>query len=252
MDAPQLNEQAVGAHPSLPKTRIRASRHCARPCIRPRRAPSPRLHQRNGASVRRTRGRSLCPAQGANGAGGQQGGSTSSASGVGSAGSKARSGVWGVAGKVWNLPNTVLGLAYGAVGGVIDRAVWLATFGYVDLGFSISIGNNAIQFQNHPLQQLFGGGAITIGNTISYGGLPTDPAPTSVAFATVPIKLHEVQHTYQGELLGPLYLPANILGGAASLVGTPFTGLGPGGSPWHGPLNFMERGPLSVPPRQWP
>jgi hypothetical protein len=188
---------------------------------------------------------------GSSAAGGQQGRATSTATGAG-AGVSPGGGFGNVAGKLWNLPNTAVGLAYGLVGGVIDRTLWLATLGYLDLGFSISIGNNAIQFQNHPLQQLFGGGAITLGNTISYGGLPTDPAPTSVAFATVPIGQHEIQHTFQGQVLGPLYLPANILGGTASLLGTPFTGLGPAGSPWHGPLNFMEGGPLSVPPRRWP
>ncbi len=182
--------------------------------------------------------------------GGRGGEGLSGQSTVGSA--AGRSGFWDVAGKIWNLPNTALGLAYGFLGGVIDRTLWLATFGYVDLGFSMSTGNNAIQFQNHPLQKISGGGAITLGNTISYGGLPTDAAPTSVAFTTVSVGQHEVQHTFQGQVLGPLYLPANVLGGAASILGTPFTGLGPGGSPWHGPLNFMERGPLSVPPRRWP
>lgn len=145
-----------------------------------------------------------------------------------------------------------MGLAYGAVGGLIDATVQVATLGRVDLGFGASIGNNAIQFTNHPLQRLFGGGAITLGNTIAFGGLPGDAAPTSVPFVSVPIGSHELQHTFQGQVLGPLYLPANIIGGVAGTLGTPFTGPGPGGSPWHGPLNFMERGPLAVPPRPWP
>jgi DNA replication protein DnaC len=62
----------------------------------------------------------------------------------------------------------------------------------------------------------------------------------------------KLQHTLQGQVLGPLYLPANIIGGVTATLGTPFTGPGPGGSPWHGPLNFMERGPMAMPPRPWP
>lgn len=95
-------------------------------------------------------------AQGGNRAGsGAASGNTAAAAGSGSAG---RSSFCDLAGKIWNAPNTALGLVYGLVGGVIDRGVWLATLGYVDLGFSISIGNNAIQFHNHPFQQILGGG----------------------------------------------------------------------------------------------
>jgi RHS repeat-associated protein len=155
-------------------------------------------------------------------------------------------------GKAWNLPNTALGLAYGAVGGLIAAAVHVASLGLVDLGFGVSIGNNAIQFTNHPLQRLLGGGAITLGNVIAFGGLPDDAAPTWVPFVSIPIGRHEREHTFQGQVLGPLYFPAHLIGGVAGILGTPFTGLGPGGSPWHGALNFMERGPSSVPPRAWP
>ena len=30
--------------------------------------------------------------------------------------------------------------------------------------------------------------------------------------------IHEMQHTYQGQVLGPLYLPSNILGGIAGMI----------------------------------
>ena len=48
-----------------------------------------------------------------------------------------------VIGKVWNLPNTLLGLAYGVVG---HLAGWLR-----GLRPRISLGNNAIQFHDSGL-----------------------------------------------------------------------------------------------------
>ena len=55
-----------------------------------------------------------------------------------------------------------------------------------------------------------------------------------------PIGLHEIQHTYQGQMLGPLYIPSNVLGIAAGLIFN--------GSP-HGPANWNERGSQQSPPR---
>src|SRR5262245_23552507 len=52
--------------------------------------------------------------------------------------------------KCWNLPNTIVGLLWGMLG--------------VAFGAKVTIGNNAIQFENHPFMFW---GAITIGNTIS-------------------------------------------------------------------------------------
>jgi len=127
-------------------------------------------------------------------------------------------------GKIWNAPNTAMGLAVGGLG--------------IPFGAKPSFGNNALQFTNHPF--MFGGD-ITIGNTICYNKFAgpnvemDDQAPYLYGD-------HERQHTYQGEQLGPLYLPANFFGGISSLLTT--------GS-WHG-NNFMERGPLSVPPTPWP
>ena len=97
-----------------------------------------------------------------------------------------------ILGKIWNLPNTVVGIIWGGIG--------------VPFGAKVTIGNNAIQFENHPFMPE--GGAITFGNAISYGkqACPTEPLPNGT------FGKHEQQHTYQGELLGPLYLPSNILG----------------------------------------
>ena len=127
-----------------------------------------------------------------------------------------------ILGKLWNLPNSAIGLTWGLVG--------------VPFGAKISLGHNAIQFENHPFML---DGAITLGNVVCYDKDlgPNEPLPEG------PVGLHEEQHTYQGELSGPLYLPLNIIGGVSGLL--------TGGS-WHAPANFMESGPQSKPPRPWP
>jgi hypothetical protein len=83
--------------------------------------------------------------------------------------------------------------------------------------FKISFGNNAIQFENHPL--MFG--AITLGNTIAYSN---ELGPDSFANAygrTVPTASHESGHTYQSELYGPLFLPLYLATGGVS-INNPF------------------------------
>jgi len=119
-------------------------------------------------------------------------------------------------GKMWNGINTVIGLAWGGLGTLF--------------GARVSFGHNAMQFERHPF--MFSDGAITIGNTISYG---TDRSPDDAG-------AHEEQHTYQGELLGPLYLPSNILGGLAAELKE---------GCWHGDANWNERGPQSKEPTEW-
>jgi RHS repeat-associated protein len=112
--------------------------------------------------------------------------------------------------KAWNAPNTALGVAVGIVG--------------VPLGGDMpKIEHNGIEFTNCPL--IIDGAALTLGNTMLYGqGNYSWP--------------HEMQHTYQGEVLGPLYLPAHALDWAV-----------------HGGYysdNWLEEGPYSNPPRPWP
>ena len=119
-----------------------------------------------------------------------------------------------VLGKLWNGANTLLGLAWGGVGMLF--------------GAKVSLGHNAIQFENHPLTT----SAITIGNTISYG---PRTSPDTVG-------AHEEQHTYQGELLGPLYLPSNILGGISAEIHD---------GCWHGDTNWNEAGPQADRPSEW-
>ncbi len=132
-------------------------------------------------------------------------------------------------GKVWNLPNTAIGIAWGAVGLSAEIVACPFTRKW---DFGISIGNNAIQFTGHSL--MFG--AITLGNTISYASNfgPAFQLPGGT------VGDHERQHTYQGQILGVLYLPSNILGIFAGLV---FNGDS------HGAANWNEIGPLSSPPK---
>ena len=98
-----------------------------------------------------------------------------------------------------------------------------------------SFGHNAIQFENHPLMAE----AITMGNSISYarGFGPGFPLPEGS------VGSHELQHTYQGQVLGPLYFPSHIIFGSAGLLFN---------QSWHGPANILETGPQSTPPTPWP
>lgn len=162
---------------------------------------------------------------------------------------------WGlakdIAGKVWNAPNTALGLLYGGAGMAVGEVRHL-------MGQQPAPGvrwrDNAFQFTQNP----FGGvSAITIGNATTYRGDPYDPKDTFwYPHGEDPTTYenghaegdHEKQHTFQGEQLGPLYLPSNIAGG---LMGLLLDGGQPDGDAWHGPHNWNERGPKSNPPRPW-
>jgi RHS repeat-associated protein len=136
-------------------------------------------------------------------------------------------GIADVAGKAWAAPNTGIGLALGIAG--------------LPFGAQPTFGNNAVQFENHPIMS----GDITIGNTIAYSSEmgPNVPDPQNPGYT---YGQHEIQHTYQAMITGPLYLPLNGIGGFISIIQAP-----PGyWDPWHY-NNFMERGPGSSPPRMW-
>ncbi|MCZ6804228.1 MAG: SpvB/TcaC N-terminal domain-containing protein [Proteobacteria bacterium] len=139
-----------------------------------------------------------------------------------------------VVGKIWNLPNTVIGLVYGGVGHVVGEVgqffdLWSAEP-------TIGFGNNAIEFTGNPFG---GGGALTLGNTITWG------VEKGGSFYNL-VSDHERFHTIQGQILGPLYLPLNIFAMSASLITSPFSSTRRteyGTSIAHGKLNFME-GPV--------
>ncbi|MBX5206830.1 RHS repeat domain-containing protein [Rhizobium sp. NZLR11] len=136
----------------------------------------------------------------------------------------ANSGRGSILGKIWALPNTVIGLAVGGAGYAVSY------LGYaLDLQENapdISFGRNSIQFTDNA--SMFLGGAITLGNVEIYaGGEGSGASPLSSGW-------HEVQHSYQSEMLGPLYLPANVLSMGAGLIVNGDT---------HGSSAFMETGP---------
>jgi hypothetical protein len=146
-------------------------------------------------------------------------------------------GVADVAGKVWNSPNTAIGLAWGTLG--------------IPFGARPTFGNNAVQFQNHPLQFF---GDLTVGNAIFYhpmAGPNVDIHQDYLPGYT--FGSHEIQHTYQGQILGPFYLPAYGAGIIGAMLNPIY------GPNVFGPSNFMERGPsrpeltqLGLPPTPWP
>ncbi|MFU8832404.1 MAG: RHS repeat-associated core domain-containing protein, partial [Wenzhouxiangella sp.] len=129
-----------------------------------------------------------------------------------SLGSRVLRGALDIAGKVWTLPNTVIGLAVGAVSYVAGWAGY--GLGFLDLAPSITFGNNAIQFENIP----FGNGALTLGNTIIYGG-GTAPDQMGNLYGDsrfLNLGRHEMGHTFQYQAYGPFFLPAYFLRGGIS------------------------------------
>ncbi|AQT67131.1 Cell wall-associated polypeptide CWBP200 [Anaerohalosphaera lusitana] len=107
----------------------------------------------------------------------------------------------GVIGKVWNSPNTAIGLG----------------FGFIGVGFGGEwphFGHNGINFTYSPWTEE--ATAITFGNSMIYGegcgkqgeegGTNFRPLPWLPTYGN-----HEEQHTYQGEILGPFYLPAHAI-----------------------------------------
>jgi uncharacterized protein RhaS with RHS repeats len=94
--------------------------------------------------------------------------------------------------------------------------------------------NNSVQVLNHPFNK---GGAITLGHYICYEGGRNNQGfgPNTQLPGGFTVGQHELQHTYQDDILGPLYLPMNIAGGVSSWLQAP-----PGNpDPWHY-NNFME------------
>jgi len=132
-------------------------------------------------------------------------------------------------GKIWALPNTMIGLIYGGIGWALG-------------GDAPILGYNAIEFKNSPIM----GSAMTFGNVQIFGTDPrVQPGANDYPFAWHSVGDEEMHHTFQAQILGPFYLPANLIGGITSI----FSGLNPifyGYPPidaWHR-NNFMELGPM--------
>ena len=156
------------------------------------------------------------------------------ATGIGKAGIQ-------VAKKTWNSPNTALGVTFGAtLYGVGKLGYWTGVF---DDNPSIDFGNNAIQFHDIPFA-----GAMTLGNSILYGpgykenknNEHLNGSPSGYT-----IGMEEGKHTQQGDILGPLYLPAHIAGGISSVFRNKSSQFKKGTKSdlWH-QNNFMELGPM--------
>ena len=131
--------------------------------------------------------------------------------------------------KIWASPNTAIGLAYGTAGYLYGSLT--------NQQVKVSIGNNAVQFEGNTINPFGLSGAITLGNSINYvGGANPDSGKTlsyqygyytyeygSSNKGNLPtyndriiLGPHESQHTYQAEILGPLFLPTYFLSGGIS------------------------------------
>ena len=114
-------------------------------------------------------------------------------------------------GKIWNLPNTVLGLVAGGAGYVVGKVGH--ALGWYSHNPQIQFGHNGIQFLNNPF--MLEEAALALGNAISYSkekppwefGTYEDP--------TVNYGLHEEAHTYQSQVLGPAFIPTYLLNSRA-------------------------------------
>jgi len=126
--------------------------------------------------------------------------------------------VSGILGKIWDLPNTALGLGLG----VADSLATLATGQVPHIGF----GNGALQISNLlDLRPINLGGAITFGDTQLYNGVkPGDPQEATPYIQPDGSRLngftygeHERAHTAVDDRLGifalPLYLGSALTHG---------------------------------------
>ena len=101
----------------------------------------------------------------------------------------------------------MLGTAYGALGyvaGLLERT-----------DPRIDFRHNGIESINNPLVRE--GTAVTLGNAISYGRDAGPDTWGSYGDRNVKIGPHEEGHTYQSQVLGPLFVPAWLLGGGPGL-----------------------------------
>ena len=102
-------------------------------------------------------------------------------------------------GKLWTLPNTLIGLLLGLAA--------------LPFGARLALGHNAVQFLNYPL----GRGALTLGNVVLYARCaPGQCGCWYGAPEPLHLGLHEEAHTRQYERLGPLFIPVYLLCGGIS------------------------------------
>ncbi|MCS7045186.1 MAG: hypothetical protein NZO58_02400 [Gemmataceae bacterium] len=146
-------------------------------------------------------------------------------------GGEGSAGQW--VGQGWNGINTTIGWGWVGIGWIVDVVTGTNAM-------TVSLGNNAIQVQKHPWMYSFG--AMTMGQVVVYGSNFGPNVLQVQGDNLVPVGLHEEQHTYQGQILGPLYFPLHGCCGVLSLIFT---------ADWH-KGNPLEWGPMDNPPRPWP
>jgi RHS repeat-associated protein len=148
-------------------------------------------------------------------------GSTPGAPNLGSIG-KEIGGVGDVIGKILNVPNDIVGLGLGVLGLPFGGEQW-------------GVGHNGIEITGNRLVSF--APAITFGNVTNYGpgSFPTDQGQSYI-YDNIVTGFHEEGHTYQGQIYGPFFIPAYILGQV-------FKGLFPYVSPFTGShVNPFEAG----------
>ena len=115
--------------------------------------------------------------------------------------------VEGTIGKIWSLPNTVVGILIGMAG--------------MPFGAHMRIGDNAIEFLDYPWGDSRGA-ALTLGNVILYHNgvdalgvfVPFNPDTQNPRYdltAVVRVGSHEMAHTLQAQVLGVFYIPVYLL-----------------------------------------
>ena len=114
-----------------------------------------------------------------------------------------------VVGKIWNLPNTALGLVAGGAGYAVGKIGY--ALGWYSHNPQIQFGHNGIEFLNNPF--IAEDGALTLGNAISYSKEKPPSAPDAYGDPSVTYGRHEEAHTYQSQVLGPLFIPTYLLTG---------------------------------------
>ncbi len=129
-----------------------------------------------------------------------------------------------VVGRVWSIPNTAVGLAYGGVGMLFGaKPQWDSHAGI-------------LRFTGLPTRLM--STAMSLGS-VNVFGKGTDPDDDNNLNVGVSAGREESLHTLQSRVLGPLYFPLHLLGGTISA----FSPDRPGFDWWHR-NNFMEEGPM--------
>ncbi len=117
-----------------------------------------------------------------------------------------------IVGKVWALPNTIVGLIFGSSGYIAGNISY--ALGISENRPTWKFGHNALQFLDNPF--MIDGTAITLGNTISYRNVY--PSKTgSYGDKNVLFGRHEEKHTYQQQKLGIFFFPIYFYNGGPNL-----------------------------------